>query len=205
VYNEEEQECESFATDKDWIEDTTFAKEFLNSFGRSPHGLKGAGFTVKLGETYWGQNTILNYEPDPSFVVPEWAREWMDSWQSNCELKQKYIAGRMENDPKFRTANAIRRATWESLILLKDHAEILGCDSQDLRWHIEKQFKAEMSWKNYATEFEIDHIQPLSRFDLTNPEEVKKAAHYTNLQPLWIHENRKAYNQPKALKEEKLA
>ena len=35
----------------------------------------------------------------------------------------------------------------------------------------------------------IDHMMPLKSFDLTKPEEQRKACHYTNLQPLFPTEN----------------
>jgi len=37
--------------------------------------------------------------------------------------------------------------------------------------------------------WEIDHIMPVSSFDLTDPEEVKKCFHWSNLQPLKWQDN----------------
>ena len=65
----------------------------------------------------------------------------------------------------------------------------LGCSIKKLKNHLEKQFREGMSWENYG-KWEIDHIKPLSIFDLTKLENQKKCFHYTNLQPLWKSENR---------------
>jgi len=47
-----------------------------------------------------------------------------------------------------------------------------------------------MSWDNYGYYgWHVDHIIPLSAFDLTDPIQFKKAMYYTNLQPLWMEEN----------------
>jgi hypothetical protein len=45
-----------------------------------------------------------------------------------------------------------------------------------------------MTWDNYG-ERHVDHIRPLSSFDLTVREEFLQACHFTNLQPLWAEEN----------------
>ena len=61
-----------------------------------------------------------------------------------------------------------------------------------LKEHLEKQFKPGMNWSNHSLRgWHIDHIRPLSKFDCTDPKELKKACHYSNLQPLWADENLK--------------
>ena len=68
--------------------------------------------------------------------------------------------------------------------------ELIGCDRETFLSHIEKQFTEGMTWENYGLKgWHVDHILPLSSFDLTVEDEVKKACHYTNLQPLWWQDN----------------
>lgn len=68
--------------------------------------------------------------------------------------------------------------------------KLIGITIKELKLYIEKQFKDDMTWDNYGFYgWHIDHIIPLSSFDLTKAEEQKKAFHYTNLQPLWAKEN----------------
>lgn len=67
----------------------------------------------------------------------------------------------------------------------------IGCSIADLKRHLESQFDSQMSWNNYGLNgWEIDHVKPLASFDLTDPEQLKKACHYSNLQPLWADDNR---------------
>ena len=66
----------------------------------------------------------------------------------------------------------------------------VGCSLDDLKMHIEMQFTDGMTWDRYLSgEIHIDHIIPLSYFDMSDPEQQKRAWHYTNLQPLWAKDN----------------
>ena len=63
--------------------------------------------------------------------------------------------------------------------------------------HLQQQFKDGMNWDNYGfgkDKWSIDHIIPLSKFNLTLDCELRKACHYTNLQPMWCVENFKKGN-----------
>jgi len=68
--------------------------------------------------------------------------------------------------------------------------ELLGCSIQEARNHLENQFTNGMNWKNHGKVWEIDHIIPVSSFDLTKSEEQKKAFNYNNTQPLIKWDNR---------------
>lgn len=65
--------------------------------------------------------------------------------------------------------------------------QMLGCDWQELKSHIEQQFRDGMDWDNIG-EWEVDHIVPLS--SAKTIEDVIRLSHHTNLQPLWTYENR---------------
>jgi hypothetical protein len=102
---------------------------------------------------------------------------------------------RLKTDPIFKLRVAIRRRLNNVGICKKfrpDYEELVGCTLDELKIYLEKQFypnsetAEQMGWHNHTTNgWHIDHIEPLIKFDLLDQEQLKKACHYTNLQPLW--------------------
>ena len=63
---------------------------------------------------------------------------------------------------------------------------LLGCSFAEGKKYLESLFWPGMTWENYGEGgWHIDHILPMSSFDMKNPIEQRQAFHFTNLQPLW--------------------
>lgn len=100
---------------------------------------------------------------------------------------------RMAADPQYRLASALRgrlkmalkRGGSKSAATL----ELIGCSLAELQGHLERQFTAKMTWRNHGKYWHIDHIRPLASFDLTEPAQQRQACHWSNLQPLTVHDN----------------
>ena len=73
------------------------------------------------------------------------------------------------------------------------YTQILGSNVADFEEYLISKMTEGMSFDNYGM-WEVDHIIPFSSFDFNNLEELKKCCQYTNLQPLWAHDNRKKSN-----------
>jgi len=108
----------------------------------------------------------------------------------------KYTVNRLKEDPFFRFTYSIRSRI---RIGIKDNRiqtkksnhtkELLCCSFDEARAHLEKQFRDNMSWENYGKYWHIDHIIPVSFFNLEDSTEQYLAFHYGNLQPLTKEEN----------------
>jgi len=70
--------------------------------------------------------------------------------------------------------------------------DLIGCTVAELARHLESKFLPGMTWENRgANGWHIDHIIPIAKFDLSDPQQQAAAFHYTNLQPLWAEDNRR--------------
>ena len=123
-------------------------------------------------------------------------------YRNNKEKKLKQIKSSNEKmyakDPSKKILRNLRSRHRQALVgKFKEETtrKLLGASLEEVRSHIEQQWTEGMNWSNYGVHgWHVDHIIPLSSFDLTNLEEQRKAFHYTNLQPLWAIDNLKKGN-----------
>lgn len=109
--------------------------------------------------------------------------------------RQKWQSHRYHSDPAFRLGQCMKQRIYKVLrpTSLKKAGRktiaMIGCSIEFLREHLQQKFKEGMAWNNYGTHWQVDHILPISSFNLNNPEHQRKVFHYSNLQPLWAMEN----------------
>jgi hypothetical protein len=111
-----------------------------------------------------------------------------------CEAHRTngYVSMRMKTDVNYKLLNTLRKQVLRAIINKTEKTiELTGADIETVRKHIESLFKSDMSWKNYGTKWEIDHIKPCKLFDLSDIKQQKECFNYKNLQPLYVAENRR--------------
>lgn len=81
----------------------------------------------------------------------------------------------------FKCLKSYGKTKYESTI------SYLGCNFEFYKKYIEKMFKPGMNWENHGKVWHIDHIKPISHFNLNL--ELHNAFNYKNTQPLFVLEN----------------
>lgn len=142
-------------------------------------------------------STCSKYAKNNSEKTQKDNAEW---FQTNKELirdERTAYQTKWRQIPANRIAHSLRKRIRHA-IKCGSAIDNLDCSTEELKIKLESKFQSGMSWNNYG-KWHIDHIKPLSKFDLTDPIQLKEACHYTNLQPLWAKDNlRKGakYEQP---------
>lgn len=121
-------------------------------------------------------------------------RRWYKQNQKeHCRRCVENAARRASGSVEFRILRALRSRIWFALRgVYYSHRtlELVGCSLKRLRAHLEKQFRAGMSWENWGPVWHIDHRRPCASFDLTKERQRRACFHFSNLQPLFAGENR---------------
>ena len=146
-------------------------------------------------------------------------KEYRDAHKKEClEYKRKYRKEhpevhrrsnrkrelkKLKTDPTFKLKVYLRNRIRDAIKNNRKGGSAirdLGCTIPFLKDYIAAKFHSGMTWENWGKVWELDHIQELHTFDLTDPIQFKQAVHYTNLQPLTIpdHKAKTAKNKHKS-------
>ncbi len=126
----------------------------------------------------------------------------IDKWRdANKDYFNEYQRDRKHNDILYKlecnirslVTQAISRMGYKKNSKLND---ILGCDGDTFKQHIESQFEEWMSWDNWGCKtplgpnmtWDLDHIIPVS--NAVTEDDIIQLNHYTNLRPLCSYQNR---------------
>ena len=101
-----------------------------------------------------------------------------------------YCATRRAVDSLFKTKGILQTITWRAVSFYPANSKaswVLGCTHQELCAWLEQQFKPGMHFSNFG-EWQVDHRIPLCKAQTLD--ELYALCHWSNLQPLWVHENK---------------
>lgn len=148
---------------------------------------------AKANEKYQeNKESILEWHRNYTRAYPEKQKTRAKKYQPRRNEVRKI---RRANDPvekiKDSCRNRVRDALLKAGIPKYDHTfDLIGCTPDFFKAYLEAKFNRMMNWSNYGTYWEIDHIVAVSKFNLEKEEELFKAFHYSNCQPLEVPLNR---------------
>lgn len=167
-------------------------KEKLNEQARKRYQKKGKNEKKRIlqkkaeyRKKWYEKNKekISQQRRTPKYKAEERKRRKARSRRERYTKKpQALIARRLRN----RISRSLRR---QKTTKTKKSLDLLGCSVAEYRIFLEAQFSPPMSWQNYGFMWHIDHIKPISSFDLTDPKQQLEAFHYSNTRPLSAKEN----------------
>lgn len=137
---------------------------------------------------------------------PDYLRRRKEMYQRNCEaIKAKSRAfatsprgrklasenqkRRRKDNPNYHFLNWIRGDINRSLRRQSARKcarkeELIGCSYAEYRAHLESQFGTEFTWANRASTWDADHIVPVAKFDLQDPDEQRCCFNWKNIRPM---------------------
>lgn len=131
------------------------------------------------------------YRENNKEYFSEYRRKW---GKENPDTLGQWANKRYDENGAYKDVQ-IARARLRGLIDKGFEFEALvGCTFSEFKAHMESLFQPGMTWANYGRgdgKWSIDHIVALSRAD---NEMDSLPYHFSNLQPLWCHQNSRKGN-----------
>jgi hypothetical protein len=175
---------------------TEKAKAAKKAWRRSPRGVEARKAAVLSPEAKARKILLQKERRRTSIEKKTKDKEYAFQYVRREEVKARRNEKRREKrktDIAYRLYERIRgriKALLKSQDRPQSISKSMGCTASELKAYLESKWLPGMTWENYGFYgWHVDHIIPLSSFDLRNKEQYAAACHYTNLQPLWALDN----------------
>lgn len=142
------------------------------------------------------RNRVRRKDPAHNEAQAQRKREWRAKNRArHLAVSRAYDAKQLAENLQRRISKNLRHRLYKA-VLGKTRGvsavKALGISIPAFRDYIEALFQPGMTWGNYGA-WHLDHIRPLTLFDLTDEAQARIACHYTNMQPLWALENQRKW------------
>jgi hypothetical protein len=158
---------------------------------------------TKRRETNWPKEyeQVKERRKTPGYRKREYKRtaeRFMEQYRGDEQFRSQYLQTLKEqyrDDLEIRLRKIVRsrlRMALKGKAKLASAVSLLGVPPEEALRIIESKFLAGMTWDNWGHtrgNWHLDHITPLSKFELSDPAQLAAACHISNLQPLWAEDN----------------
>ena len=115
-------------------------------------------------------------------------------YQLNKDVIFEKEKERYHNDIQFRLSKIYRNRLNSYIKGEKELVKYLNCNLIELKNFIEIQFEKDMFWDNRNNIWELDHVIPVSKFNLEIPLHKEVCFHWSNLKPIYTSINKQKSN-----------
>lgn len=168
---------------------STMCRGCINAEARRYNSTESGARNRREARRKWAQNN------------PEKVRAKQERYRETARAKQ---AERRRRDPSYRIAGNMRSRV-RAVLLGKNKSaptmEMLGCSLDYLRRWLSHQFRGDMSWENYGSVWELDHVRPCCSFDFSDDAAQRACFIWSNLRPMLVGENRSKNGRPLSAEE----
>ena len=157
-------------------------KECSSIYGKKYYNLNKSAHNLKM---------VKHYESNKEQYQIIHKKYRVENKNKINNIAKNYTKYKRQTDPIFKLKHNLRVRIKEyikskNIKTTNTTFEFVGCSPEFLRDYLEERFDEKMTWDNYGL-WEIDHKIPLSQ--ASTVDELYKLNYYSNLQPMWKHDN----------------